>query len=311
MECSNCKHIFYEDVDLCPKCGNKIDKNKNWKIALIITAISFAVPSVSSMGNSSSTLKFLCFFLFIVFFSIAWFLIEKYKCLKKTKISIIVGLVFTNIYTGMFLALLEESPDMLIIYGFSFTFIFSLIIYIVKQIYTKEFSKFEDKMREKKEKEIKKELGLVYSDIFLHSYGLPCTLNSNLKIGLREDSILFLLNNEKTVKLPKEKIKSIQTKTEKELVESYSKAQTNGGLGGAIIGGLTFGALGAIVGSNISTRQTDSTTKYKYNKLYYVLITYFSNGENGTIALISDSLDKANELTEKCNELYTEKEIVL
>lgn len=309
MNCPKCNNSINEGALFCKNCGTKIDKDINlgWKIGLIVIQIFCTMPLITMYNSPTSESIVLYFISFIVIFSAIWFSIETYKQLPGTKLALIIGMIFIEATFVSFINTLQNNIDGFVNAVIVLSFMLFLTIFFIKKIAKREENQIEQFIKEKE----MKQKGATYFETLSHSYGLPCTLNSNVQVELYPEHIMFLLSNSKTVKLPKEKIQSIQTKTEKELAQAYSNAQTSGGLGGAILGGLTFGALGAIVGSNISSKKTNSTVKYKYDEIYYVLINFYSNNEHKTIALISTSLEKANKLTSACNNLYIEKEIVL
>lgn len=121
----------------------------------------------------------------------------------------------------------------------------------------------------KKKKARKAELqqsGLLQYSAFHHVNGLPIPENLLCEIRSYGDRLDFKAGTT-NIKLPREKITDMCIKTDTEIQD-----QVVSSVGGAIAGGMMFGALGAIIGGRAKNKKMQTITQY-------LIITYTEEHE--------------------------------
>ena len=209
MKCPSCKKTLEKGTEICDNCNSKIDINYKWKIALIIITLYYSYIFLQferenfefAYINSSFSL-FLTLALWLLSFSVSFCLLEKYKKSWKIKTVIIFGLLCALMFE---LILISSFPQIISNINFNSFFPVIWILIIGAILYIKK-EKENSYYTELQKKEELKKLGILYIDIFIHSYGLPCTLNAETIIEFHNDYITFIASNDKNIKLPKEKI---------------------------------------------------------------------------------------------------------
>lgn len=106
---------------------------------------------------------------------------------------------------------------------------------------------------------------------FLHTVGLPIAENTDCNLYLCDDKIVIDGNN-MTFTLSKEKLIDVTVKSDVEIQKSYVSS-----LGGAVAGGLLFGAVGALIGGRIKEKRTRDIKNY-------LIFTYEKEGNPESIA---------------------------
>lgn len=126
----------------------------------------------------------------------------------------------------------------------------------------------------KKKKARKVELqqsGLLMYTAFDHVNGLPIAENLLCEIRSYKDRLEFKAGTT-NIKLNREKITDMCIKTNTEI-----QKQAVSSVGGAVAGGVMFGALGAVIGGRAKNKKVKTTTQY-------LIITY--TGEQGELKYI-------------------------
>jgi len=150
----------------------------------------------------------------------------------------------------------------------------------------------------KARKEAIKKSGLMMHTAFNHVNGLPIAENLSCEIKSYPDRIDFKAGTT-NIKLPREKITDMCIKTDTEI-----QNQAVSSIGGAIAGGVMFGALGAIIGGRAKNKKIKTATQY-------LIITYI--GEHGELKYIgfdiNNNLPSAAKLVKEFRELNTNSEV--
>lgn len=89
-----------------------------------------------------------------------------------------------------------------------------------------------------------------------HINGLPIAENTWCQLFYCEDKIVIIANNT-TFNLLLSKVKDITTKTDVEITKHLVSSA-----GGAVVGGLAFGVLGALIGGRVQTKKSKEITPY-------------------------------------------------
>jgi len=130
-------------------------------------------------------------------------------------------------------------------------------------------------LKAKKERKIYiqtlKNQGVSIYAVFQHVHGLPLAESTLCEIFSYADRIEFKANSA-VIKLAREKITDMCLKYDTEI-----QNQTVSSVGGAIVGGVMFGTLGAIIGGRAKNKEVKTTTQY-------LIITYI--GEQGELKYI-------------------------
>lgn len=106
---------------------------------------------------------------------------------------------------------------------------------------------------------------------FNHLYGLNIPENAKCELWICQDCLIFYY--EIPIVLNYSKIITADYLTNEQITKHYVENTT-----GAIVGGLAFGPIGALLGGG-------TKTKYDVEKSYFLTITYKSNNEINTIIL--------------------------
>lgn len=118
----------------------------------------------------------------------------------------------------------------------------------------------------KKENEpLKAEDFTAVNNNLLLAYGLPFPEDSVLNVNFSEEGFCFFANGVR-IRLDIDKICDVDIKTDEEIQTSDKYVSSTGK---AVVGGLLFGATGAIIGSQ-PKRKTETVTTYTF----YLIITY-------------------------------------
>lgn len=124
----------------------------------------------------------------------------------------------------------------------------------------------EQERREKDKEEYLRALDALASAELQHLSGLPVTEGCMCTVGIGKDEFLFI-RDEKHIYLPMEQVMDVAVKTEEE-VRNYYVSDA----GGAVAGGMLFGALGASIGG----KPQKITEKWIQR---FLLITYMEEDE--------------------------------
>mgnify|MGYP006875938657 CR=1 FL=1 len=148
--------------------------------------------------------------------------------------------------------------------------------------------------RAKANKEAIRQSGILSYTAFHHVDGLQIPENTLCEIKSFSDRIEFKAGTT-SIKLARERITDMSIKTDTEI-----QSQAVSSIGGAIAGGVMFGALGAIIGGRAKNKKVKTTTRY-------LIITY--TGEQGELKYIGFDIKNnppsASKLVKEFHELNT------
>lgn len=136
-----------------------------------------------------------------------------------------------------------------------------LILVILSPFAVLVSSKKKLKKKRKERQEFLKNNNAIDCAVLNHAAGLPIAENVPCSLILRADSLEISGNGIK-FNLSKTKITNVSVKTEEEIQNQYVSST-----GGALAGGLMFGAVGAAIGGRAKKKETKTIT-------LYLIITY-------------------------------------